>query len=116
LQTLKLKTIIGSLAASLVLTAAVHAQMGQMKSMPGKAGMTGCGMMGQMKMTGPVTMNGKACNMKCDMTPVGKAKGTMSKGMNMGSMKMNKPMKMTGTMACMGQTYHCNMQMTPQGK
>jgi hypothetical protein len=36
LQTLKLKTIIGSLAVGLMLTAAVHAQMGPMTGMPQK--------------------------------------------------------------------------------
>jgi hypothetical protein len=70
LQTLKSKPIIGSLAVGLMLTAAVHAQMGSMKSMPGKSGMTGMG---------------------C-------------------------PKNMSGTMSCMGQTYHYNMMMTPQGK
>lgn len=105
MTTLKLKTIIGSLAVGLMLTAAVHAQMGQMKSMPGSGGMMGMGC--PMNMSGTVTMNGQPCRMKADMTPVGKSKG-------MSSMKMQKPMKMTGTMTCMGQAFHCNMTVTPK--
>ncbi len=117
MTTLKLKTIVGGLAASLLLAVPLSAQMGQMKSIHGKGGMMGMGC--PMNMAGNVTMNGQSCRMKADMTPIGKSKGMMPKGMNMGSMghmNMGKPMKMAGTMTCMGQTYHCTMMMTPQGK
>lgn len=104
-------------AAGLMLAAVVHAQAGQMK-------MGQSCMMGEMKMDGPVAANGQACQMKCDMTPMGKSKGMKShsmmgkdgKAMDMGKTPMTKPMKMTGTMSCMGQTYHCNMTVTPKAK
>jgi hypothetical protein len=43
-------------------------------------------------------------------------KGMMMGSMGTGDMKMDKPMKMSGTMTMMGQTYQCNMTMTPQAK
>lgn len=45
------------------------------------------------------------------MTQIGKSKSMLHKGM-----KIDKPMKMTGTMSLMGQTYQCDMTMTPQRK
>lgn len=49
------------------------------------------------------------------MTQIGKSKSMLHKGM-MSGMKIDKPMKMTGTMSLMGQTYQCDMTMTPQRK
>jgi hypothetical protein len=77
----------------------------------------GMGMMGPMKMTGTVTMNNKPYDMRCSMTPIGKARSSrMMRGqMGMGSMMMDQPMKMSGTMTMMGQKYRCEMVMTPAG-
>jgi hypothetical protein len=118
MNTSMLKKVPVYAVAALMLAAVVHAQSGQMKS--GQS----CSMMGEMKMDGPVTASGKACQMKCDMMPMGKSQGMKAhsmmgkdgKAMDMGKMPMNKPMKMSGTMSCMGQTYHCNMMVTPKAK
>ena len=49
------------------------------------------------------------------MTQTGKSKSMLPKGM-MSGMEIDKPMKMTGTISLLGQTYQCDMTMTPQRK
>lgn len=53
MQTLKLNTIIGSLAVGLLLAAAVYAQVGQKTDAPGADGMMQCGM--AMSVTAPLS-------------------------------------------------------------
>jgi hypothetical protein len=107
-------------AASLMLSGPLHAQQKSTSARP-SMGMSGqgmgmTGMMGPMKMTGAVTMDGKPYDMRCSMTPMGKPKGMMGGKMGMGGMTMDQPIKMSGTMTMMGQKYRCEMVMTPARK
>lgn len=85
--------------------------MGQPSPKP--AGTMGGGMpqvmnmaMAPMSMAGTVSMDGRQYNMKCDMQPVGKAKGM--------KMSMDAPMEMNGTMTMMGKQYSCSMKLSPK--